>query len=71
MKQQEEPKDASKEDTPAPNEAPAEPTEEVAEASESEEFLDFQCSQCDSSFKAEEDLNVGSTSEIKMVNQKD
>ena len=42
----------------------AEPTEKVAEASESEESgpkvntVDFQCSHCDSSFKAEEDLNA-------------
>ena len=36
----------------------AEPTEKVAEASKSKEFVDFQCSQCDSSFKAEEDLNA-------------
>ena len=42
----------------------AEPTEKVAEASESEEScpkvntVDFQCSQCVSSFNAEEDLNA-------------
>ena len=42
----------------------AEPTEKVVEGSESEESglvvntVDFQCSQCDSSFKAEEDLNA-------------
>ena len=36
----------------------AESTEKVAEASESEEFADFQCSQCDSSFKVEEALNA-------------
>ena len=35
----------------------AEPTEKVVEASESK-GSDFQCSQCDSSFKTEEDLNV-------------
>ena len=36
----------------------AEPTEKVAEASKSKEFVDFQCSQCDSSFKVEEYLNA-------------
>ena len=42
----------------------AEPTDKVVEASESEESgtivkcADFQCSQCDLSFKAEEDLNA-------------
>ena len=42
----------------------AEPTDKVVEATESEEsgtmvkFADFQCSQCDLSFKAEEDLNA-------------
>ena len=36
----------------------AESTEKVAEASESEEFADFQCSQCESGFKTEEDLNA-------------
>ena len=39
----------------------AEPTEKVVEASESDPIVStvgFQCSQCDSSFKAEEDLNA-------------
>ena len=39
----------------------AEPTEKVAEASESDPIVStvgFECSQCDSSFKAEEDLNA-------------
>ena len=36
----------------------AEPAEKVVEASESDSTVGFQCSQCDFSFKAEEDLNA-------------
>ena len=36
----------------------AEPAEKVVEASESDSTVGFQCSQCDLSFKAEEDLNA-------------
>ena len=36
----------------------AEPAEKVVEASESDSTVGFQCSQCDLSFKAGEDLNA-------------
>ena len=36
----------------------AEPAEKVVEASESDSIVGFQCSQCDLSFKAGEDLNA-------------